>query len=134
MEQRTPKPSELVREGKPVLVYDGNCGFCRGWVSHWQHQTGDRVRYLPLASAAQSLTQEQCAACEQAIHLFLPDGRVYRGAHAVLRMIAEGGRHRWLLWLYEHIPGVRGLAEELYAFVSRRRMALSRRVSERRPG
>lgn len=120
----------LTREGKPVLVYDGNCAFCRGWVAHWERTTGDAVRYVPLINAAQSLSPEQCTACEQAIHLFLPGGSVYRGAHAVFRAWAVVGRRRWLLWCYEHLPGTAAVAEAAYRFISTRRMGLSHRAEK----
>jgi len=31
----------------PVLVFDGDCAFCRAWVEYWQRLTGERVRYTP---------------------------------------------------------------------------------------
>ncbi|MCZ6572672.1 MAG: dual specificity protein phosphatase family protein, partial [Planctomycetota bacterium] len=31
----------------PLLVFDGDCGFCRRWVERWKRETGDRVAYTP---------------------------------------------------------------------------------------
>ncbi len=33
-------------EPKPVLIYDGHCGFCRIWLDYWRQLTGDRIEYL----------------------------------------------------------------------------------------
>ena len=30
-------------EPRPLLVYDGDCGFCGYWAPYWQKLTGDRV-------------------------------------------------------------------------------------------
>ena len=30
---------------RPVLVFDGDCAFCRAWVEYWQRLTGERVLY-----------------------------------------------------------------------------------------
>ena len=32
---------------RPLLIYDGDCGFCFYWASYWQKLTGDRVDYRP---------------------------------------------------------------------------------------
>ena len=37
---------------RPLLVYDGDCGFCRKWVRRWQLRTGDRADYAPYQEAA----------------------------------------------------------------------------------
>ena len=30
---------------RPVLIYDGDCGFCVYWARYWQKLTGSRVRF-----------------------------------------------------------------------------------------
>jgi predicted DCC family thiol-disulfide oxidoreductase YuxK len=109
---------------RPVLVYDANCSFCRGWVARLKRHAGDKLRYVSIGGAQQHLSAQQCAACEQAIHLFMPDGAMYRGAGAVFRVWALSGRRGWLLWLYERVPGVAPVAEAVYRMVARHRLIL----------
>src|SRR5450631_148441 len=33
--------------GKPLLIYDGDCSFCRYWIRRWKQMTGEKVDYLP---------------------------------------------------------------------------------------
>ena len=33
---------------KPILIYDGNCGFCKKWVQRWKVLTEDKVDYVEL--------------------------------------------------------------------------------------
>ena len=37
----------------PTLVYDGECGICRYWVTYWQELTEDRVIYRAYQEAGQ---------------------------------------------------------------------------------
>ena len=30
---------------KPVLIYDGNCGFCKIWIEYWKTLTADAIVY-----------------------------------------------------------------------------------------
>jgi predicted DCC family thiol-disulfide oxidoreductase YuxK len=32
---------------KPLLIYDGDCGFCRRWIQRWRAITGERVEFAP---------------------------------------------------------------------------------------
>jgi len=89
---------------RPLLIFDGDCAFCRRWIERWKQTTGDHVNYAPLQSehiAAQfpELSREQL---ESSVHLIEPDGRVTRGTEAVFRSLAV--RRRWPLWLYD-TPG-----------------------------
>ncbi len=42
----SPDNSLGMSEPKPVLIYDGHCGFCRIWLDYWRQLTGDRIEYL----------------------------------------------------------------------------------------
>ena len=86
---------------KPVLIFDGDCNFCRRWISRWQQGTGDRVEYVPfqdstVASRFPELTREQCA---QAVQFIDTDGHIYSAAEAVFRALAVVPCKRWPLWL-----------------------------------
>ena len=83
-----------MNDARPVMVFDGDCGFCRRWIARWQHATGDRIEYAAFqddASRFPGVPREQFA---QAVHLVEPDGRVTRGAEAVARTLALGAGRR----------------------------------------
>ena len=46
-------PSESAAEW-PVLVFDGECGFCRVWVEYWKRLTGERVEYVAFQAIGRS--------------------------------------------------------------------------------
>jgi predicted DCC family thiol-disulfide oxidoreductase YuxK/uncharacterized membrane protein YphA (DoxX/SURF4 family) len=113
---------------RPLLVFDGDCQFCRRWVARWKSATGEAVDYLPFQDAAVPARFPEIppADFEEAIHLILPDGSVSRGAEAVFRSLAEGGRHRWLWRLYQKFPPFAEVSETLYEEVALHRTFFSR--------
>jgi predicted DCC family thiol-disulfide oxidoreductase YuxK len=116
-----------VDEPKPVLIFDGDCGFCRLWIERWRAATGDRVEYEPYQSAAARFPQVPPASFAEAVHFVEPDGRVRRGADAVFASLARaGGVHRVWAELYAASPPLRRASERVYAFVASRRPLFSR--------
>jgi predicted DCC family thiol-disulfide oxidoreductase YuxK len=79
---------------KPVLVFDGDCGFCRHWVKRWRRRTGETIDYLPAQDAAVGprFPEIPAAAYATSVQLIETDGQVYDGAEAVLRTLAHGSR------------------------------------------
>jgi predicted DCC family thiol-disulfide oxidoreductase YuxK len=106
-----------------VLLYDGNCAFCRAWVSRIQRwDRRNRIELLPASerSLHPDLPELSDEAVNAAMHFVLPDGRVFTGGRAIpelLRRLPGGGIPR-LLFL---IPGVPWLAGLGYGWVARRR-------------
>jgi predicted DCC family thiol-disulfide oxidoreductase YuxK len=109
----------------PTLVFDGDCGICRYWVSYWRELTEERVDYRPYQAAAADFPQIPPDAFQRAIQLIEPDGRVYSGAAATFRVLRQApGRAAWW-WCYAHLPGFAALSEWAYTFVARRRGLLN---------
>ena len=107
----------------PLLVFDSDCSFCRAWVEYWKALTGDRVDYSPLQEIAERFPQVSPQQFRSAVQLILPDGEVLRGAHAVFTALAALPKRRWVLWLYEQLPGVATLCEAAYRTIAAHRSA-----------
>lgn len=106
---------------KPVLLFDGDCGFCRLWVGRWKSLTAGAVDYLPYQEAAARFPRLDREALARAVHLVEPDGSVTRGAEAVFRAAGRARGWGWLPRLYEALPPFALVAEAAYAFVAARR-------------
>ena len=103
---------------RPVLIWDGDCGFCRLWVERWKRATGERVEYLEsqkLGSRFPELPRERLA---ESVALVEPH-KVSYGAEAVFRALG------WAR-AYESVPGLAAVSELVYAFIARRRPLFSR--------
>lgn len=116
----------MTSQNRPVLIYDGDCNFCRRWIARWSHVTGDRVEYLPSQAAATKYPQISTGQFQTSVQLIQTDGSVYDGAEAVFRTLACNPNHGWPLWMYRRIPGVALITEFLYRLVARNRVAFSR--------
>ena len=112
---------------KPVLIFDGDCGFCRHWIVRWRRRTGDTVDYRPFQDpeVGRHFPEVSRARCARAVQLVEPDGSVSEGAQAVFRTLALAGS-RFPLWLYGHIPGAASAFERAYRLVADHRPFLSR--------
>jgi lipase maturation factor 1 len=113
---------------KPLLVYDGDCHFCKRWIARWQRKTGDAISYVPFQdeSVAARFPEIPREDYEHAVRLILPDGTVCGGAQAAFRSLAEAGQERWLYRLYHDFPFFADLAELLYEEVAMHRSFLSK--------
>jgi predicted DCC family thiol-disulfide oxidoreductase YuxK len=108
----------------PVLIYDGDCGFCTASV-RWAQA---RIRRLPAAQplqltdlAALGLTRQ---ACEQAVQFVDADGSIHAGDQAVARALSVSGRGWRVLGRLMSLPGVRSVAAVTYRFIARHRHRL----------
>jgi len=111
---------------RPLLIFDGDCGFCRMWIARWRQLTGGKVDYLPSQSTEvrEAYPEIPVEWYGQSVVLVQPDGTLYRGAEAALRSLAGvGARYRMLVAVYESFPPFRWLAETFYKVVARNRGA-----------
>src|SRR5262245_2934546 len=108
---------------RPVLVYDGDCGFCtksarlaarlpsRCEIVAWQHTDLDAL----------GVTQERA---EYELLWVTPDGRVHGGADAVAMLLRDSGALFALLGAVLRLPGVRSLAHRVYRVIADNRYRL----------
>jgi predicted DCC family thiol-disulfide oxidoreductase YuxK len=107
---------------KPVMIFDGDCYFCRRWIQRWEQSTGDRIDYIPFQdeSVAERFPEVPRERFQNSVVLVESDGNIVTGAEAVFRAI--GGR---LWWAYQRVPGFASVCEWLYRLVARHRGAAS---------
>jgi len=110
---------------KPVLLYDGDCGFCRRWIESWRRATGERVEYAPYQEAAERFPQISQSEFTREAKLVEADGTVYGGAEAVLRALIHAPGRAWAYWCYRRIPGFGLSSRIVYRFVAGHRRGLS---------
>jgi predicted DCC family thiol-disulfide oxidoreductase YuxK len=115
MDRRVAAPPE-----KPLVVFDGDCSFCRFWIDRWRSISGDRLEYAPYQDVALRFPEIAVDDFRRAVQLVLPSGEVFGGAHAVVRALEEiPGRGHWLA-LYR-VPGIRSLVDLAYRTIARHR-------------
>jgi predicted DCC family thiol-disulfide oxidoreductase YuxK len=113
---------------KPLMVFDGDCNFCKLWIRRWQQITGDAVDYLPfqnpeILARFPEIPREQF---EKSVQLIESDGEVHCGAEAVFHSLAKNPRWQWPLQLYKQSPFIAKFTERGYEFVAGHRTVFSR--------
>src|SRR5437016_3391438 len=106
---------------KPLLIFDGDCGFCRAWVERWRQLTGDRVDYAPAQEVAARFPEIPAEHFKRAVQLVETDGAVYSAAEAAFRSLSYSRSKRWPLWAYRHVPGFAAVTEWGYGLIARHR-------------
>jgi predicted DCC family thiol-disulfide oxidoreductase YuxK len=106
---------------RPVLIFDGDCGFCTASVQ-WAQV---RIRRLPTAQPFQfadldalGLTRQ---ACEQAVQFVDTDGSIHVGDQAIARALVVSGQGWKMLGRLMSLPGVRTVGAATYRFIAQRR-------------
>jgi predicted DCC family thiol-disulfide oxidoreductase YuxK len=113
----------------PLLVFDGDCGFCRVWTARWHRLLGDRLTLEPYQVAAARFPSIPRSRFRHALQLILPDGSVHEGAEAVFRSLALAPEHpafRRMLEIYLRLPGAALVCDLGYRWVADHRPQLSR--------
>jgi predicted DCC family thiol-disulfide oxidoreductase YuxK len=116
---REPAPPQSLN--RPLLLYDGDCGFCRFWVARWQAVTRGAVDFAPAQAEAARFPQITQEAWTRSVQLITPEGAVYAGAEAVFRTLAYAPGRGWALALYRHLPGAQPATEAAYRLVAAHR-------------
>ena len=116
--QRVAQPPQ-----RPLLLYDGECGFCKTWIARWRVRTGDAVDFEPSQTAGSRFPEIPPEDYAQSVQLVLPDGSVSAGAEAVAKLLALPSGRGVFLWAYRRVPGARAAAELAYRLIASHRGA-----------
>lgn len=121
-----PRYRVAVPPSRPLVLFDGDCRFCRRWAEQWAKDFSGRLEVAPSQTARANFPEIPAATYMEALQLIEPDGAVYSGARAALRALAHGrGRRGFWLRCHESAPGAARLLELGYRIVARNRRIFS---------
>src|SRR5881296_941424 len=106
---------------KPLLVWDGECHFCKMWIERWREITAGKVDYATYQQAAHQFPEIPLDQFKHAMAFIEPDGKTFFAAEAVYRSLGYRSSRKWLAWSYDHIPGFAAISEIAYKFIARHR-------------
>ena len=115
-------------DGEPLIVFDGECIFCSGWVKFaLRHDKAKRYRFLaaqtPLGEALYRHYGLDTRNYET--NIFIDQGRAYFKSEGSIGMIAGLGFPWSLVKVFRILP--RALADRLYEFIARNRLRIAGR-------
>jgi lipase maturation factor 1 len=103
---------------KPLMIWDGDCHFCRRWIERWREITRDEVDYEISQKVGDRFPEIPREQFERSVIYIETDGAVYSGAEAVFRSLRCRSSKKWLAWSYYHFPGFAPVSESLYKIIS----------------
>src|SRR6266567_2466705 len=109
---------------RPLVIFDGHCGFCRIWIDYWKERTGDRVDYAPYQEVSGKFPDMPVEAFARSVHLVMPGGEICNGALAVYKLLTYSDRKTWALACYDKLPGFAAVSEFAYRFIASHRSFL----------
>jgi predicted DCC family thiol-disulfide oxidoreductase YuxK len=110
---------------RPLLIWDGECHFCRRWMERWHEITTGDVDYTTYQEAASRFPEIPREQFERSIVYIDRSGAVFTGAEAVYRSLGTRPSRKWLSWSYERLPGFAAISELAYRVIARHRRAAS---------
>jgi lipase maturation factor 1 len=106
---------------KPLMIWDGECLFCKRWIERWREITADKVDYATYQEAAARFPEIPIDQFKRAVAFIEPDGEAFFAAEAVYRSLRYRSSRKSLAWSYDHVPGFAGISETAYKFIARHR-------------
>src|SRR5438094_2518564 len=106
---------------RPLMIWDGECHFCKLWIERWREITAGNVDYATYQEAAARFPEIPVEQFKRAVAFIEPDGEAFFAAEAVYRSLAYRPSRTWLAWSYDRVPGFAAISETAYKFVARHR-------------
>src|SRR6059036_3159616 len=106
---------------KPLMIWDGECHFCKMWIERWREITAGKVDYATYQQAAHQFPEIPLDQFKHAMAFIEPDGKTFFAAEAVYRSLQYRSSRKWLEWSYDHVPGFAEISETAYKFIARHR-------------
>jgi len=106
---------------KPVLVWDGECGFCKYWVTRWKSLTDNKVDYKTYQEVASQFQDIPLKEFKKASRLIETDGHIYSGPDSAYRSYTYTTKNLpWHTWYSKH-PIFTKLSDHGYNFTAKHR-------------
>src|SRR6267143_32272 len=106
---------------RPLMIWDGECHFCKRWIERWRDITAGKVDYATYQEAVARFPEIPVEQFKRAVAFIEPDGEVFFAAEAVCRSLRYRSSRKWLAWSYDHVPGFAAISETAYKFIAHNR-------------
>ncbi|MDX1428324.1 MAG: DCC1-like thiol-disulfide oxidoreductase family protein [Salegentibacter mishustinae] len=80
---------------KNIMIWDGQCGFCKFWKTRWENRTQKHLIFKPYQEVAKRFPDIPLKEFKKASRLIEQDGKVYSGPDSVYRCFWYAGKPHW---------------------------------------
>ena len=113
---------------RPVIIYDGQCKFCRKQIERF-HRRDKQHLFEYCARLTPGINERFPVLAESnfntGIRLIHPDGSIAVGADAVYHITRRLRPYKWFAWLYR-IPLFHALSQRIYLWIAVNRQHLTK--------
>jgi lipase maturation factor 1 len=106
---------------KPLLIWDGECHFCRRWIERWRVITRSEVDYATYQEMAERFPEIPRERFQRSVVYIDRNGQVFVAAAAVYRSLRCCRSKKWLWWSHQHVPGFAAISELAYRVIAENR-------------
>ncbi len=114
------------RPTKPVMVWDGHCGFCAFWIQYWQKLSKDSFDYIAYQELETRFQDIDRSYFKEAVRFIEEDGLVHSGPGAAYRSLSRLGKLSFLDRWYQKASFFKGFSDGLYQLIANNRSTFFR--------
>lgn len=103
-----------------ILVWDGQCGFCKYWKTRWEARTEGKIDFATYQEVAENFPDIPLKEFKKASRLIETDGQIYAGPDSAYRSIYHTGNKFWHE-LYQNSSLFRSLSDHGYNHIAKNR-------------
>src|SRR5436305_1424300 len=81
---------------KPLMIWDGECHFCRRWIERWREITEGEVEYAPFQEVAERFPEIPREQFQHSVVYIDKTGHVFVAAEAVYQSLRCRRSHTWM--------------------------------------
>ncbi|WP_203295977.1 DCC1-like thiol-disulfide oxidoreductase family protein [Luteirhabdus pelagi] len=86
-----------------TMVWDGECGFCKYWITHWQQLTEASITYKTYQEVASNFPDIPLKEFKKASRLIETDGSVFSGPDSAFRSFTHSKKSNiWHSWYHKY--------------------------------
>lgn len=106
---------------KPMMIWDGNCGFCKYWILIWKSKTTE-VDYQTLQDVAGQFPEIPLKEFKKASRFIDADGKIYSGPDSAFMSMwyFKNPKKHWHRW-YMNSSLFQSLSDHSYNFIAKNR-------------
>ena len=108
-------------QSNDLLIFDGDCGFCRYWLVKWKKFCEAQYDFKPYQEVAEKFPDIDIREFRSAFHLIFKDGRVMKGAEAAYFTYYHAGKRKWPYQLYRSSKWFASFSDAIYKVVANNR-------------
>ena len=104
-----------------ILIWDGDCGFCKFWKTRWQQKTKRIIDFETYQNSSEKFSDIPLKEFKKASRLIEIDGKIYSGPDSAYRSLWHADNRKWHQ-LYTSSPLFMKLSDHGYNHIAKNRL------------